>query len=138
MSTSGLPDPRTLLGDLAKTHLRASASPLPREGVTFGWQMTASALAALAMHLLHELDARDHQRAVEITTYYRGPFGDGPTTDELSWIRAHVAGPVGEDVTDWLEDAARAAADTEARQRPSADDLPAAWRQHPAPTGSST
>ena len=44
--------PETLCVDLAQLHLRAVASPLPKQPAAMGWQMTAASLSALASRLL--------------------------------------------------------------------------------------
>ncbi|KAF0651344.1 hypothetical protein [Streptomyces fradiae] len=109
--------PQSLLTDLARLHLRATASPLPADPAVMGWQMQTAAVTGLATRLLHALAAVDPQQAADITTWYEGPFGEGPDlTDGVDWLDQHIARPAGADINQWIDDARQQA--TQAAARP--------------------
>lgn len=99
-------DPEDLLTHLAKLHLRATASPMPRHPAALGWQATAGALAALSTRLLDRVMRDNPHKAEEIAEIYSGPLGEGLNPFvETTWIGKVVAGPAGAELQDWLTEA---------------------------------
>jgi hypothetical protein len=99
-----------LLEDLARTHLRTVALPLPRNPATLGWQSTAGSLATLAARMLRFVDRVAPERAADYSAYYYGLFGDGPDPLGASlWFERNVAKPAGAEITDWVANAKEAA-----------------------------
>ncbi|KAF0646569.1 MULTISPECIES: hypothetical protein [Streptomyces] len=108
--------PQSLLTDLARLHLRATASPLPADPAAMGWQMQTAAVTGLAARLLHALAAVDPQQAAALADWYAGPFGEGPhPASHLPWLHRHVARPAGASIDQWLDDAQQRAAQAAAR-----------------------
>lgn len=92
------------LEQLARTYLRAAASPLPRNPATLGWQATAGPLAALAAVLLHHVNKVNPEHAAGFAkTFFHGDLGDGPHPAAVGWwIQTQVAAPAGADVMEWV------------------------------------
>ncbi|WP_328903284.1 hypothetical protein OHR86_28185 [Streptomyces sp. NBC_00441] len=105
--------PETLSIDLAQLHLRAIASPLPKQPAVMGWQMTAGSLTALASRLLDVVQHTAPQEAARIADWFAGPFGDGPDLEEHhDWIADRVAGSWGV-AEEWIQDARRLAVEAQ-------------------------
>ncbi|MEV1040391.1 hypothetical protein AB0J01_27630 [Streptomyces sp. NPDC050204] len=91
---------------LARTYVRTGALPLPRNPATFGWQVTAGGLAALAAQLLHYVDTVDPERAAAFADFYHGHLGDGPHPLAVGWwIQKNLAEPAGADMGQWAAEA---------------------------------
>ena len=97
--------PETLCVDLAQLHLRAVASPLPKQPAAMGWQMTAASLSALASRLLDVVQRTAPGEAARIAEWFSGPFGDGPDLEEHhDWVTDNVSGSW--DLTEkWIQEA---------------------------------
>ncbi|MGV9278115.1 hypothetical protein [Streptomyces griseosporeus] len=84
--------PEELLTDLGELHTRTVVSPHPN-AAALGWQATAGSLAAGFARALHALNEIDPAKAQEITTWWQGPFDEGPDPEEhTDWLERHVAG----------------------------------------------
>lgn len=98
--------PAAWVTDLAQLHLRAMASPLPKDPGALGWQMTAAMLAAMSCRLMAVAERSAPDEAAAIARLFHGPFGEGPDLeDEFDWIDHNVARPQGADVAAWMDEA---------------------------------
>ncbi|MET9055255.1 hypothetical protein ABZW50_29320 [Streptomyces bacillaris] len=97
--------PKTLSIHLAQLHLRTTASPLPKQPATMGWQMTAGSLSALASRLLDVVQRTAPDEAAQIAEWFSGPFGDGPDLEEHhDWVTNNISGSWG--LTEqWIQEA---------------------------------
>lgn len=106
--------PEELLSDLGEFHTRTLVSPLPKHPAAMGWQATAGCMAAGFARALHALSKVAPEKAAEITTWFQGPFEDGPDPEEhTDWLERHVAGSA--DVLQrWVEDGRQMAEESKA------------------------
>ncbi|MER5302217.1 hypothetical protein ABT039_22540 [Streptomyces lasiicapitis] len=101
-----------LLEELAHMYLRTVALPFPRHPATFGWQITAGTLAALAARLLHHVQSTDPAVAAEFARLHHGAYGDGPHPIAVGrWLEQNIAEPAGADLAQWSAEAKQAAKD---------------------------
>ncbi|WP_141746234.1 hypothetical protein, partial [Streptomyces sp. EN16] len=104
--------PEQLLHDLGELHTRTLVSPLPKHPAAMGWQATTASMAAGFARALHALNETSPAKAQEITTWFQGPFEEGPDPEEhTDWLERYVAqGP--ELLEQWVEDGRRMAAES--------------------------
>lgn len=108
------PTPEQLLADLGELHTRTCVSPLPKHPAAMGWQATAGSMAAGFARALHALNVLDPAKAQEITTWFQGPFEEGPDPEEhTDWLERHVAGSL-EVLQRWVDDGRRMAKEAKA------------------------
>ncbi|MFE1451944.1 hypothetical protein [Streptomyces olivaceoviridis] len=106
--------PEQLLADLGEFHTRTLASPLPKHPAAMGWQATAGSMAAGFARALHALNQVAPARAQEITTWFQGPFEEGPDPEEhTDWLEREVAGSP-EVLHQWVEEGRRYAESSKA------------------------
>ncbi|MEU7338654.1 hypothetical protein [Streptomyces sp. NPDC007074] len=98
-----------LLHDLGELHTRTLVSPLPKHPAAMGWQAVTGSMAAGFARALHALAEVDPGRAQEITTWFQGPFEEGPDPEEhTDWLERVIAqGP--ELIEQWVADGRRLA-----------------------------
>jgi hypothetical protein len=96
--------PEQLLTDLGELHTRTCVSPLPKHPAAMGWQATTGSMAAGFARALHALNEIAPDRAQEITTWFQGPFEEGPDPEEhTDWLEQNVAGSP-EVLQQWVDD----------------------------------